>query len=179
MIAVEAVVEEPPVPRHCVSALVRSVTWHLALCRRYTLSSLVVPLRRSIESLAAMTTTLVDALSRMNVDQLKPLVAWLGEGSTKGRKDELIGAPLNVKLLLPPRQSRGPPLVARVDGASRRWICYPFGCSLRIVRVLTAVLLAFCVCSARADTTDQDLIAAAGNGDLAQISAPLKIGCRA
>jgi hypothetical protein len=36
-------------------------------------------------------TTLVDALSRMNVDQLKPLVAWLGEVSPKGRKDELIG----------------------------------------------------------------------------------------
>ena len=39
-----------------------------------------------------MTPTLVDALSRMNVDQLKPLVAWLGGVSPKGRKDELIGA---------------------------------------------------------------------------------------
>jgi hypothetical protein len=38
-----------------------------------------------------MTTTLVDALSRMNVDQLKQLVAWLDEVSPKGRKDELIG----------------------------------------------------------------------------------------
>jgi len=36
-------------------------------------------------------TTLVDALSRMTVDQLKPLVAWRSEGPPKGRKDELIG----------------------------------------------------------------------------------------
>ena len=48
------------------------------------------PIPPSIEPVAAMT-TLVDALSRMNVDQLKPLVAWLGEVSPKGRKDELIG----------------------------------------------------------------------------------------
>lgn len=36
-------------------------------------------------------TTLADALSRMTVDQLKPLIALLGNASIKGRKDELVG----------------------------------------------------------------------------------------
>ena len=38
-----------------------------------------------------MTTTLVDALSRLNVSDLKPLVAWLPEAPPSGRKDDLIG----------------------------------------------------------------------------------------
>jgi len=41
---------------------------------------------------------------------------------------------------------------------------------------LSAALLALCVFSVRADDMDQDLIAAAGNGDLARISALLKKG---
>ena len=41
---------------------------------------------------------------------------------------------------------------------------------------LSAALLALCVFSARADDMDQDLIAAAGKGDLARIAAFLKEG---
>ena len=37
-------------------------------------------------------TTLVDALSRLTVPDLKPLVAWLPGTSASGRKDDLIGA---------------------------------------------------------------------------------------
>ena len=59
-------------------------------CAGRTLPSHVASVAPSIEPVAVMT-TLVEALSRMNVDQLKPLVAWLGEVSPKGRKDELIG----------------------------------------------------------------------------------------
>jgi hypothetical protein len=36
-------------------------------------------------------TTLVEALSRLNVSDLKPLVAWLPEVPPSGRKDDLIG----------------------------------------------------------------------------------------
>ncbi len=36
-------------------------------------------------------TPLVDALSRLNVSDLKPLVAWLPEVAPSGRKDDLIG----------------------------------------------------------------------------------------
>jgi ankyrin repeat protein len=42
--------------------------------------------------------------------------------------------------------------------------------------VLSATLLALCAFSARADDMDQDLIAAAGNGDLARVAALLKRG---
>jgi ankyrin repeat protein len=42
--------------------------------------------------------------------------------------------------------------------------------------VLSAAVLALCAFSARADDMDQDLIAAAGNGDLARIAALLKKG---
>jgi hypothetical protein len=41
---------------------------------------------------------------------------------------------------------------------------------------LSAALLALCVFSVRAEEMDQDLIAAAGNGDLAGIAALLKKG---
>jgi ankyrin repeat protein len=44
---------------------------------------------------------------------------------------------------------------------------------LRIDRALPAALLALCAVSARANTMDEDLIAAAGNGELARISALL------
>jgi ankyrin repeat protein len=47
---------------------------------------------------------------------------------------------------------------------------------LRIDRALPAALLALCAVSARANTMDEDLIAAAGNGELARISALLTKG---
>jgi hypothetical protein len=47
---------------------------------------------------------------------------------------------------------------------------------LRIHRALWAALLALCATAARADDMDQNLIAAAGKGDLARISVLLKDG---
>lgn len=47
-------------------------------------------MRFSTEPLPPLT-TLVDALSRLNISDLKPLVAWLPEAPPSGRKDDLIG----------------------------------------------------------------------------------------